>query len=73
VPPLAVFGARAGEGFVYVLDNQDRVRLRKVQLGQVEDGGVLVLSGLASGEWVAVAALDRLQDGLQIRPERRGQ
>lgn len=73
VPPLAVFGARAGEGFVYVLDNQDRVRLRKVQLGQAEDGGVLVLSGLAPGEWVAVTALDRLQDGLQIRPERRGQ
>lgn len=73
VPPLAVFGARAGEGFVYVLDGQDRVRLRKVRLGQAEDGGVLVLGGLAPGEWVAVAALDRLQDGMKIRPERRNQ
>lgn len=72
VPPLAVFGARAGEGFVYVLDGKNRVRLRKVRLGQAEDGGVLVLGGLASGEWVAVAALDRLQDGMEIRPERSG-
>lgn len=72
VPPLAIFGARAGEGFVYVLDNQNRVRLRKVRLGQAEDGGVLVLGGLAPGEWVAVAALDRLRDGMTVRPERRG-
>lgn len=71
VPPLAVFGARAGEGFVYVLDNQNKVRLRKVRLGQAEDGGVLVLGGLAPGEWVAVAALDRLRDGMTVSPERR--
>lgn len=71
VPPLAIFGARAGEGFVYVLDKQDRVRLRKIRLGQAEDGGVLVLAGLTPGEWVAVAALDRLQDGMNVRPERR--
>lgn len=71
VPPLAIFGARAGEGFVYVLDNQNKVRLRKVRLGQTEDGGVLVLGGLAPGEWVAVAALDRLRDGMTISPERR--
>lgn len=73
VPPLAIFGARAGEGFVFVLDNQNKVRLRKVRLGQAEDGGVLVLGGLAPGEWVAIAALDRLQDGMTISPERRGQ
>ena len=42
-----------------------------MRLGQAEDGGVLVLGGLAPGEWVAVAALDRLQDGMKIRPERR--
>lgn len=71
VPPLAIFGARAGEGFVYMLDGQDRVRLRKVRLGQAEDGGVQVLGGLAPGEWVAITALDRLQDGMTVRPERQ--
>lgn len=72
VPPLAVFGARAGEAFVYVLDSQDRVRLRKIRLGDAEDGGIVVLGGLAPGEWLAVAAIDRLQDGMTIRPERSG-
>ena len=73
VPPPAIFGARAGEGFVYVLDAQNRVRLRKVRLGEAEDGGVNVLAGLKPGEWVAIAALDRLQDGMAVRPERRRQ
>ncbi|MFN5820515.1 MAG: efflux RND transporter periplasmic adaptor subunit, partial [Novosphingobium sp.] len=73
VPPLAIFGARAGEGFVYVLDAQNRVRLRKVRLGEAEDGGVKVLAGLKPGEWVAIAALDRLQAGLAVRPERHSQ
>ncbi|MCZ8295350.1 MAG: efflux RND transporter periplasmic adaptor subunit [Rhodobacteraceae bacterium] len=73
VPPLAIFGARAGEGFVFVLDAQNRVRLRKVRLGEAEDGGVKVLAGLKPGEWVAIAALDRLQDGMTVRPERRSQ
>jgi RND family efflux transporter MFP subunit len=73
VPPLAIFGARAGEGFVYVLDRQDKVRLRKVRLGEAVDGGIAVRDGLKPGEWVAVAALDRLQDGMTVRPARPGQ
>lgn len=72
VPPLAIFGARAGEGFVYVLDPQNRVRLRKVRLGEAQDGGVVVIGGLTPGEWVAVASIDRLQAGMTIRPERNG-
>ena len=71
VPPLAIFGARADEGFVFVLDAQNRVRLRKVRLGEAEDGGVNALAGLKPGEWVAIAALDRLRDGLVVHPERR--
>lgn len=71
VPSLAIFGARAGEGFTYVLDDKNRVRLRKVRLGEAEDDGVLVLAGLSSGEWVAVSAIDRLQDGMAVRAERR--
>lgn len=73
VPPLAIFGARTGEGFVFVLDAQNRVRLRKVRLGETENGGVKVLAGLKPGEWVAIAALDRLKDGMTVRPERQSQ
>ena len=73
VPSLAIFGARAGEGFVYVLSNDDRVRLRKVRIGEADDRGVYVQEGLASGDRVAISALDQLQDGMKIRPESAGQ
>ena len=69
VPPLAIFGARAGEGFVYLVGNDNRVRLRKVRIGQTDDRGVEVQAGLAPSDRVAISALDKLQDGMQIRPE----
>lgn len=72
VPPLALFGARAGEGFVYVIDGQDKARLRKISLGAATDRGIAVTGGLQPGEWVAVAGLDRLQDGMTVRPARPG-
>lgn len=69
IPPLAIFGARAGEGFVFVLGHDNRVRLRKLIIGQADDRGVTVQGGLAPGERVAISALDQLQDGMQVRPE----
>lgn len=73
VPPLAVFGARADEGFVYVLGKDNRVRLRKVRIGQADNRGVEVPAGLAPGERVAISSLDQLQDGMQVRLEGAGQ
>lgn len=69
VPPLAIFGARAGEGFVFLLSNGNRMRLRKVRIGKAGDRAVEVLEGLAPGDQVAISALDQLQDGMEIRPE----
>lgn len=69
VPPLALFGVRAGEGFVFVLGQDNRVRLRKVSIGEADDHGVSVQAGLTPGERIAISALDQLQDGMQVRPE----
>lgn len=71
VPPLALFGARAGDAFVYVVDAQNTVRARKVQVGETTDSGAAILAGLAPGDWVAVSALDQLRDGAVIRPDKR--
>lgn len=73
VPSLAIFGARAGEGFVYLVGNDKRARLRKVRIGSADDRGVEVLEGLAPGDRVAISALDQLQDGMQIRLESAAQ
>ncbi len=67
VPAVAVFSARADEGFVYVLPaGSDRVALRAVALGAVDDDGVTVTAGLGAGESVVVSGPDRLRDGVRV-------
>ena len=52
----------------YVFTVQDgRAERRKVRLGQREAGTVEVLDGLAAGETVVRAGLQRLRDGAEVR------
>lgn len=67
-PPTALFAARAGEAFVYVVGTDNVARLRRVTIGAPTDKGAAVLAGLAPGEWVAISAIDRLRNGLKIVP-----
>lgn len=69
IPPAALYAARAGEGFVYVIDNSNRAWLRKVILGETTDAGASVLAGIRPGERIAVSALDRLRDGAAVVAE----
>lgn len=71
VPPAALLAPRSGEAFVYVVPSGSKqVLLRKVTIGDARDGGVVVTGGLAAGEWVVVAGLDRLRDRMTINPVR---
>lgn len=73
VPPQAVFAARAGEGFVYVVDMaQNRVRLRRVTLADTTDNSIRLTGGIEPGELVAISGIDRLSDGQRIRALRTG-
>lgn len=72
VPPSAMFAARAGEAFVYVVGTDNKARRRKIRIGEVDDRGTRALSGVAPGEWVAVSGIDRLSDGLAVKPARAG-
>ena len=68
VPPTALFSPRAGGALVYVVGDDNRARLRPIKIDEARDGGVIVTGGLSAGEWVAVAAIDRLRDGQQVAP-----
>ena len=69
VPPTALFAARAGEAFVYVVDRTaKRVRLRRVRIGDADGETIAVTAGLQRGEWVATSRIDRLKDGMAITP-----
>lgn len=71
IPSAALYAARAGEGFVYVIDRTNHARLKKVQLGETDDAGTEVLAGLQPGERVAISSLDRLRDGIAVTSEAR--
>lgn len=67
VPPSAVFAARAGSAFVYVVDlPHKRVRLRQISISDTSDDGIRVTGGLSRGEIVATSRIDRLRDGAAV-------
>ena len=69
VPAAAIFAARAGEAFVYVVDPRTRrTVLRKVTIAEAGDDGIRVTGGLTRGEWVATSRVDRLKAGIVVAP-----
>jgi len=49
------------------VDSQDRVHLRRVQLGPMVGGRYVVLSGLRAGEVVIVEGQDRVQPNTSVQ------
>jgi len=65
VPNASV--VRGGQGtFVYVINEDRTVALRKVSVGMAEGDNVSIESGLAPGELVVVEGSDRLRDGAKV-------
>ncbi|MBI1186084.1 MAG: efflux RND transporter periplasmic adaptor subunit [Alphaproteobacteria bacterium] len=67
VPQTAVL-FQNGDAYVYVVDQQNRVSRRMVQLGMRDSGWVEIRSGLPLNTRVAGAGAAFLQDGDSIRP-----
>jgi len=67
IPSEAVAG-EGERGTVFVV-RDGRIERRAVRLGSKTADGVIVLSGLTSGEAVAVGGLDKLADGAEVRVE----
>ena len=53
---------------VLVVDDQDRLRFRAVEVLRVEGENALIASGLADGERVCVSAIHAPADGMAVRP-----
>ena len=69
VPVAAIESAPSGEAHVWVHDAEaGRMRRQPVQLGPIQDGHVLILSGLSAGQQVAVAGLGALSEDRPVRP-----
>lgn len=67
VPAPAI--QRGPEGpFVYVVQPDSKVALRKVSLGQTSDLLSVVASGVAAGDRVVTSGFNRLSDGVAVTP-----
>lgn len=53
---------------VWVIDTQGKAHARQVSTGPFTEQGVEILSGLATGELVAIAGVHTLTEGMQVKP-----
>jgi len=63
-------GTDQGLKYVYVLDANDTVEYRRVEIGAIEDDGLRVInSGLKPTDRVVVAGISKVRSQLRIRPD----
>ncbi len=73
MPNLAILprGALHQGDTVWVVDQDDRIQFRKVQVARIEGEQVQVEGGLKNGERVAISPLKTVTDGMTVRPVSR--
>ena len=62
---------RSGE-FVLVVDSENRVSLRRVEVLRVYGDEIFITEGLKAGELVSVSMLQTVVDGMRVQPIRPG-
>jgi membrane fusion protein (multidrug efflux system) len=68
VPQQGVTRDPKGGATVFVIDNQNKAQLRPIQTGQAIGSNWLVISGLQPGDRVVTEGLQRMQNGVTVRP-----
>ena len=71
VPRAAVLTDQQGD-YIYVVDSENKVQQRRVQLGPSTPGIVAVKSGLNDGEHVVVEGIQRIRPGQLVSPGNAG-
>ncbi len=68
-PDVAVLPRTAmhGENRIAVIDEENRLRFRNVDVLRIESDRVLILSGIETGERVCLSALETQVDGMEVR------
>ncbi len=71
IPRAAVLTDQQGD-YVYVVDGENKVQQRRVQLGPATPGIAAVMSGLNEGEHVVVEGIQRIRPGQLVSPGSAG-
>ncbi len=69
VPQAAVARTPRGGATVLIVDNQNKVEQRDIQISQSQNGHWVVESGLKAGERVIVAGLQKVGAGAEVAPK----
>lgn len=68
LPLSAIYSPVSGGDYIWVIDSEDRVAMRRVTLGELYSSSqVIVTSGVESGERVVVAGVYQLKEGDKVR------
>jgi RND family efflux transporter MFP subunit len=68
VVPATTVQTRADGTFMYVVDAQKRVHMRKVEIGRDLGGYFEIANGLSAGDQVIISPSDVIKDGLLVSP-----
>lgn len=60
--------ALRGDDHVWVLDRDNRLRMRSVEVLRLDGGVAVIGSGLANGERVILSSLDYVTEGMSVEP-----
>lgn len=68
IPASAIFGVRANEGLVYIVDpKSERVETRNVAIERITDGAVVITGGLKQGDLLVTSGAEKLRTGAKVR------
>ncbi|MBV9757534.1 MAG: efflux RND transporter periplasmic adaptor subunit [Alphaproteobacteria bacterium] len=67
IPRAAVLSDQSGD-FVYVVDAQNKIEQRHIQLGQSTPTTAVVMTGLKDGEMVVLEGLQKVRPGQAVTP-----
>jgi RND family efflux transporter MFP subunit len=70
VPDEAV-GSDQAQKFVFVMNGDNTVEYRTVQLGPLVHGFRVIREGVKSDDWLIVSGIQRAKAGLKVNPEKR--
>jgi RND family efflux transporter MFP subunit len=71
LPQSAVLSDERGN-YVYIVNGNNQVERRDIQIGTVNDSGVIIASGLSGTESVVLSAGPFLNPGQKVNPRRQG-
>lgn len=67
--PEEALGADQGQRFVYVINGEDAVEYRRVEVGLLTEGKRVILSGISAGDRVVVTGLQRIKAKDKVSPK----